>query len=92
MPDKINGIHLIGYTSTRVEPVRRYTKSEHSEKLKQIEMGESDRAEIRAYFARYPNKEHLSFQEWLDHYIKGTSLKKPDDEVGYELDIKSFKK
>lgn len=83
MADKIYGI-----TSHRRTPsVRNYTPQEMAKKMQEMEKEISDRQLVRDYLAKYPNPDHLSFQELLDLEIKNNN--QADDDVGYELNISS---
>lgn len=84
MEDRIEGISRI----TRVERVRNYTPAERAAKFEEIEKAAAERAEIREYFAQFPNPEHLSFAELLEQAIKNNKV--TDDDIGYILDIKNF--
>ena len=86
MPGKISGISNISYNSSRVEPVRRHTKTEVDAIFDAVEEQEKDRAEIREYLAKFPNPNHLSFSELLAQNKAGA---RGDDDEGYVLDIGS---
>lgn len=81
---KISGITSIGYDSSRIEPVRRHTPEEVEAIYKNVEGQEKDRAEIRAYLAKFPNPNHLSFSELLAQNKAGPQS---NDDEGYVLDI-----
>ena len=84
MADRISGISGIGYNGTRVQPVTRHSPEAKDAILKQVEEQEKERAEIREYLAKYPNPDHLSFEELIE---QGMGAKKSNDEEGYVLDI-----
>ena len=86
MPGKISGITSIGYDSSRVQPVRRYTNAEVDAIFDAVEEQEKDRAEIREYLAKFPNPNHLSFSELLAQNKAGAQV---EDDEGYVLDIGS---
>ena len=89
MEDRIEGISRISRV-TGVEGIRNYTPAEWAEKIKEIEKAAAERAEIRAYLAKFPNPENLSFAELLEQAIKDN--KATDDDLAYILDIKNFPK
>ena len=86
METKITGIQNISYDSSRVQPVRRHTKSEVDAIFDAVEEQEKDRAEIREYLAKFPNPNHLSFSELLAQNKAGAQV---EDDEGYVLDIGS---
>ena len=86
MPGKISGIPNISYDSSRVTPVRRYTKAEVDAIFDAVEQQEKDRAEIREYLARFPNPKKLSFSELLAEERNGAQ---DNDDEGFVLDIKN---
>ena len=85
MEDRIESIGRISYNAGRIEPVRGYTKKEIAAKLKIIEQENADRAEIRALLAKYPNPDHLSFEELLEQ--AENERKVQNNNLGYILDI-----
>ena len=92
MADTIGRIGGISYNATRIEPVRRRTKSEQSEILKEVAQAEADRAEFRALLAKHPNPNNLSFSELLEQGLDGSgsaglSSAPEADDTGYILDI-----
>ena len=78
---RIERIERVG----RVERVTRYTPEERAAKIREIEQAATDRAEIRAYLAKFPNPEYLSFAELLEQAL--SNQKTNDDELAYILDI-----
>ena len=81
---EIRRIERVSYNEGRVERVTRYTPEERAAKIREIEQAAADRAEIRAYLAKFPNPEHLSFAELLEQAL---SNQKTNDELAYILDI-----
>lgn len=86
MADRIDRIGRVSFDAGRVEPVRRYTPEERAAKIKEIEQAATDRAELRALLAKYPNPDHLSFAELLEQALNGGQQIK-DDDLDYILDI-----
>lgn len=82
---EIRRIERISYNSGRVEPVTNYTPEERATKIIEIKQAAADRAEIRAYLAKFPNPEHLSFAELLEQAM--SNQKTNDGELAYILDI-----
>ena len=64
---EIKRIGRLTHDFCMVERVTRYTPEERVAKIKEIEQAAADRAEIRALLAKYPNPDHLSFAELLEH-------------------------
>ena len=93
MADRIEGIGGISYNSTRVQPVRGYTKEERSAIIEAVEKESEKRmeelAEKRAYLAKYPVPKGASFTEVLNQKLGIAPLTPAtDDDEGYVLDIK----
>lgn len=82
---EIRRIERVSYNAGRVERVTRYTPEERAAKIREIEQAAADRAEIRAYLAKFPNPEYLSFAELLEQAL--SNQKTNDDELAYILDI-----
>lgn len=82
---EIRRIERVSYNAGRVERVTRYTPEERAAKIREIEQAAADRAEIRAYLAKFPNPEHLNFAELLEQAL--SNQKTTDDELAYILDI-----
>ena len=84
---EIRRIGRVAYNSGMVAQVTNYSPEERATKIKEIEQAAAERAEIRAYLAKFPNPEHLSFAELLEQALN--SQKTNDDELAYILDIGS---
>lgn len=89
MADRIRRIERVSLNSGRVAPVRSYTLEEYAKKIREIELAAADRAEIRAYLAKYPNPDNLTFAELLEQALKEEQIK--DEDLGYILDIQNLK-
>lgn len=93
MADKIYSIQGILPNSYTVPPVRGYTESERTEKLKQIEQQIKDREELMAdrkeIREKYPNPNNLSFKELLAARLNNQPVDKTDsdEEDGFILEI-----
>lgn len=82
---EIRRIGRVAYNSGRVERVTNYTPEELAAKIKEIEQAAAEGAEIRAYLAKFPNPNHLSFAELLEQALNNQRTN--DDELAYILDI-----
>lgn len=85
MADRIERIGRISYNTGRVEPVRPYTPEECAAKIQEIEQAAKEREEIRAYLAKFPNPDNLSFAELLEQDDNYFQIQ--DYELDYILDI-----
>jgi len=93
MAEKISAVSNISYDTTRVAPVRGYTKEERSAIIEAVEKESEKRmeelAEKRAYLAKYPVPKGASFTEVLNQKLGIAPLTPAtDDDEGYVLDIK----
>lgn len=89
---KIESIYKITSSSSKIDPVRRYTSFERKQKLEDIEKQIREHEEIakihREIEEKYPNKEKLSFKQLLENEKNNVQESEgSDDEEGFILSI-----